>query len=110
MGPLPLVRRACRVRRRPLALDAYREGARVIHDGREWESTTPANVWEPGVSGWRELVPEDVGPVTWVQPTGAHDAYRTGDGVSFEGRVYRSLTDSNVWSPASHPAGWEEIT
>jgi hypothetical protein len=44
----------------------------------------------------------------WVQPTGAHDAYNTGDKVTFEGRHYISRIDGNVWSPAVYPDGWEE--
>jgi hypothetical protein len=32
--------------------DAYALGARVSHNGQNWESTVPANVWEPGVYGW----------------------------------------------------------
>ena len=32
--------------------DAYPVGARVTHNGKTWESTTPANVWAPGVYGW----------------------------------------------------------
>ena len=43
----------------------------------------------------------------WVQPTGAHDAYNTGDLVQFEGKVYKSLINANTWSPAAYPAGWE---
>lgn len=35
------------------AHDAYALGAKVTHNGQLWESTTPANVWEPGVFGWR---------------------------------------------------------
>jgi hypothetical protein len=45
----------------------------------------------------------------WVQPTGAHDAYNTGDRVRFEGAIYESLIDGNVWSPADYPAGWKLI-
>lgn len=45
----------------------------------------------------------------WVQPLGAHDAYKTGDRVTFEGEVYESLIDGNVWSPAAYPAGWQKI-
>lgn len=45
----------------------------------------------------------------FVQPTGAHDAYRTGDKVVFGGAVYESVTDNNVWSPADYPAGWREV-
>lgn len=88
------------------AHDAYPEGWEVTHDGKTWESLVAANVWEPGVSGWREVVEEGGAPAEFVQPTGAHDAYQTGDRVTFEGQVYRSLIDGNVWSPADHPAGW----
>lgn len=34
------------------AHDAYAAGARVTHADQDWESTVPANVWEPGVFGW----------------------------------------------------------
>jgi hypothetical protein len=30
-----------------------------------------------------------------------------GDRVTFEGQVWVSLVDSNAWSPAEYPAGWE---
>ncbi|MDH5524537.1 MAG: hypothetical protein OEY01_11175 [Desulfobulbaceae bacterium] len=45
----------------------------------------------------------------WVQPTGAQDAYNIGDKVLFEGKTYTSLIDANTWSPATYPAGWQEI-
>lgn len=44
----------------------------------------------------------------WVQPTGAHDAYNTGDKVIYNGKRYISLIDANVYSPDAYPAGWEE--
>ena len=44
----------------------------------------------------------------WVQPTGAHDAYNTGDKVTYNGKRYISLIDANVYSPDAYPAGWEE--
>lgn len=44
----------------------------------------------------------------WKQPTGAHDAYMTGDIVIFEGKTYKSIIDYNVWSPSVYPAGWEK--
>ena len=44
----------------------------------------------------------------WVQPTGAHDAYNTGDKVTYNGKRYISLIDANVYSPDDYPAGWEE--
>ena len=66
------------------ATNAYPKDWTVTHDGKTWVSLTPANVWEPGVSGWREVVEEGATP-EWVQPTGAHDAYQTGEHVMFEG-------------------------
>ena len=45
----------------------------------------------------------------WVQPTGAHDAYNVGDRVRYQGRVYESTINGNVWAPDVYPAGWKEI-
>ena len=46
----------------------------------------------------------------WAQPTGAHDAYNTGDIVNYNGTLYQSLIDGNVYSPDVYPAGWEVVT
>ena len=89
------------------AHDAYPLGITVTHCGKTWENLTPANVWQPGVSGWREVVAE--GYPAWVQPSGAQDAYKKGDRVSFNGIDYESLIDGNVWSPTAYPAGWKTI-
>lgn len=43
----------------------------------------------------------------WAQPQGSHDAYMTGDKVSFGGKVWISTVDGNVWQPGVY--GWEEI-
>ena len=91
------------------AHDAYPEGWEVVYGGKTWASTTPANVWEPGVSGWREVVEEGTAPAEWVRPTGAHDAYQTGDLVTFEGAVYESTIDGNTWSPTEYPQGWKKV-
>ena len=52
----------------------------------------------------------------FVQPTGAHDAYRLPDpftGVGelclWEGKTYRTTIDANTWSPGDYPAGWEQV-
>ena len=52
--------------------------------------------------------PQDI--PDWVQPTGAHNAYNTGDKVRYNGRIYESTMDGNVWAPDVYPAGWREIT
>lgn len=51
---------------------------------------------------------EPVAP-EYVQPTGAHDAYQTGDRVSYNGKIYESLINGNVWAPDVYPAGWKEV-
>lgn len=38
------------------AHDAYAKGDKVKHNDKKWESTADANVWEPGVHGWSEIV------------------------------------------------------
>lgn len=46
----------------------------------------------------------------WSQPTGAHDAYNKDDIVNYNGVLYRSLIDGNVYSPEAYPAGWTMYT
>src|SRR5690606_29147707 len=91
------------------AHDAYSEGSTVTHNDKDWVSLIPFNVWEPGVSGWREEVAEEEGYPEWIQPTGGHDAYSIGDRVSFNGLNYESVIDGNTWSPTDYPAGWSQI-
>jgi hypothetical protein len=69
--------------------------------------------WEPPAvpALWTEVAKPGEIPV-WKQPTGAQDAYNTGDLVHYpdaDGPVYRSTIDNNVWSPEAYPAGWEVV-
>ena len=66
-----------------------------------------AVLWDPGEAGTIDD-PGDTYP-EWVQPTGAHDAYNTGDRVTYNGRVYESTMDGNTWSPDAYPQGWEDL-
>ena len=75
-------------------------------DGKLWTSLMDYNVWKPPV-GWREVVA--TGYPAWVQPTGAHDAYKMGDKVSFKAKNYESVINANVWAPDVYPAGWKQI-
>lgn len=49
------------------------------------------------------------GHPVWSQPTGAHDAYNTGDIVNYNEELYESLMDGNVYSPDAYPAGWKKL-
>ena len=44
----------------------------------------------------------------WVQPDSTN-AYMTGDKVKFEGHIYESLIDNNIWSPSAYPAAWKLV-
>ena len=52
---------------------------------------------------------DEEGYPIWSQPTGAHDAYNTGDIVDYNGVLYESLVDGNVYAPDAYPAGWREL-
>lgn len=45
----------------------------------------------------------------YKQPTGAHDAYNTGDKVTYNGKKYICKMNGCVWAPDVYPAGWEEV-
>ena len=53
---------------------------------------------------------DDSGYPVWSQPTGAHDAYNVGDVVNYNGTLYQSLADGNVYSPEAYPAGWKVLS
>lgn len=90
------------------AHDVYPEGREVTHNGKTWVSIIPANVWEPGETGWREVVPptpDNPNPVAeWKQPLGAHDAYAKGSVVTHNEFTWVSDVDANVWEPGVY--GW----
>ena len=71
--------------------------------------TSQAN-WLPG-QGTDSLYDafglSEAGYPVWSQPSGAHDAYQTGDIVEYNDVLYISLVDGNVWSPEAYPAGWQ---
>ena len=117
------------------AVDAYNLGDIVSYNGKLYKSIINANVWAPDAypAGWEEYTESTSGgdsgetgggdsgttepetPPTetipdFVQPTGAHDAYKKGDKVKFEGKIYESLIDANTYSPSAYPAGWKEVT
>lgn len=66
----------------------------------DWTPNAVASLYTP-------IGLDDNGHPVWSQPTGAHDAYNTGDIVNYNGTLYISKIDGNVYSPEAYPAGWE---
>ena len=95
---------------------AYEADQRIRYEDRLYrcvQAHTSQDGWEPPAvpALWTEVAKPGEIPV-WKQPTGAQDAYNTGDLVHYpdvDGPVYRSIVDNNVWSPADYPQGWEEV-
>ena len=85
------------------ATDAYAKGAVVTYGGKTWTSVLPANVWAPGVAGWRADAASG-GAKPWTQPVGAVDAYAKGAVVTYQGSTWVSTADANVWAPGVY--GW----
>lgn len=69
--------------------------------------TSQAN-WTPDATAsmYSAVGLDDSGHPVWAAPTGAHDAYNTGDIVNYNGTLYQSLIDGNVHSPEAYPDGW----
>lgn len=76
------------------------------------QNHTSQSDWTPDVTAslYTPIGLDDSGYPVWSQPTGAHDAYNTGDIVNFNGTLYTSLIDGNTYSPDAYPAGWEVVT
>ena len=70
---------------------------------------TSASEWTPDAAAslYKAIGITEDGYPEWVQPLGATDAYNKGDIVSYNGKLYRSTIDGNVWAPDAYPAGWE---
>ena len=90
---------------------AYAVDERIQYNGvlyRVVQAHTSQADWTPDITpALFVVVSLDEWP-EFVQPTGAHDAYKKGDKMTFEGKHYISLMDGNVYSPTAYPAGWQE--
>lgn len=92
----------------------YKAGERVRRDGilyKVLQDHTSQPGWDPenASSLFAEVLTSESGePLEWKQPDSTNP-YMTGDKVLFEGKVYESIIDNNVWSPSAYPQGWKEV-
>lgn len=93
--------------------DVFSYGMNAVGDPQLYQvlqEHTSAEQWTPdtATSLYKAVGVTEDGYPEWGQPLGSTDAYETGDIVSYNGKLYRSTIDGNVWSPEAYPAGWEE--
>lgn len=94
--------------------DIFAYGENAVGDPQLYQvlqAHTSAAEWTPdtATSLYKAIGITENGIPEWVQPLGASDAYNTGDKVSYNGTVYISLIDGNVWTPDAYPTGWEVV-
>lgn len=89
-----------------------REGGIIWRNVSGVPLTTPPSGFPGAASQWEHLFvvalapePEPTIP-DFVQPTGAHNAYKKGARVRFDGKIYESKVDANVYSPSDYPPNW----
>lgn len=92
----------------------YKTGDRVTYYGilfKVLQDHTSQEDWTPidAPSLFVKVLTSDNEILDWEQPS-ADNAYMKGDKVRYNGKVYESLIDNNVWAPDAYPAGWKEVT
>ena len=95
------------------AAATYAAGDRVYHYGTLYKCLQPHTAqaaWTPtdAPSLWAQVLAVDDTISEWTQPDSTN-GYMIGDRVSFEGSVYESVIDNNVWSPSAYPQGWRAV-
>ena len=94
--------------------EVFSYGVNAVGDPQLYQvlqAHTSAAEWKPdnAPSLYKAIGITEGGYPEWVQPLGASDAYNTGDIVSYNGELYRSTVDGNVWAPDTYPQGWEVV-
>ena len=77
---------------------------RVVNDHTSQETWKPDEVASLYVNINNKIEIQE-----FIQPTGQHDAYQIGDEILFNGFVWQSIINDNVWSPQDYPQGWQKI-
>ena len=95
---------------------AYEVGKRVLYNGVLYK-VIQAHIsqvgWNPidAPSLFAKVINETVdGSIPEFEQPDSTNPYMKGDRVIFNGKVYESLIDNNVYSPEAYPAGWKEVT
>ena len=95
---------------------AYEVGKRIVFEGvlyKVIQAHTSQAEWTPiaAPSLFAKVINETIdGSIPEFEQPDSTNPYMKGDRVIFNGKVYESLIDNNVYSPEAYPSGWKEIT
>lgn len=90
----------------------YAVGERVLYNDilyKILQAHTSQADWTPDVAVSlfaKVLIPDETAIPEWEQPDSTNP-YMSGDKVTYNGQVWVSLIDNNVWTPGEY--GWEEV-
>ena len=71
----------------------------------DWDPVTQRALWVPYHAKTAKWA------LPYVAPTGAHDAYQSGEYMIWpDGQIYRCNTDNTVWGPDTLPDVWDVAT
>ena len=77
---------------------------RVLQNHTSQEGWTPTSA----PSLFAKVLTSEGEILDWEQPDSTNP-YMKGDKVKFNGKIYESVIDNNVWSPEAYPQGWKEV-
>ena len=83
---------------------------RVLQDHTSQHDWRPDETHSLYVDVTTRQVGEETGEIQEWEAPDSTNPYNTGDKVIFEGVIYESTIDGNVWSPTDYPQGWKEVT
>ena len=95
---------------------AYEVGKRIMFEGvlyKVIQAHTSQAGWTPvaAPSLFAKVINETIdGSIPEFEQPDSTNPYMKGNRVMFNGKIYESLIDNNVYSPEAYPAGWKEIT
>jgi hypothetical protein len=86
---------------------------KVLYDGvlyKVLQNHTSQEGWTPtsAPSLFAKVLTSEGEILDWEQPDSTNP-YMKGDKVKFNGKIYESVIDNNVWSPEAYPQGWKEV-
>lgn len=84
----------------------------TIQIGNLWEYCQQLDIRLSNLENGQGAEPTEPEPEEWPeyrQPTGAHNAYKAGNKVMFQGKKYICKIGGCVWDPITYPDAWELV-